>query len=89
MVFNKSRLENVKRIALGKVFHRPNFEALSLVRKHQARSNGRTIDKYRAGATDTVFATNVGARKTAILPDRIRQRLAMFHLDVVYGSVHA
>jgi hypothetical protein len=44
VVFNKSVLKNVKRIALGKILHRPNTEVGRLVRKHKARSDGLAID---------------------------------------------
>ena len=89
VVLDKCRLQHVKAIVLGKVFHRPDLAVRGLVREHQARTDRRAVDKNRTGAANTVLATDMRAGKTAILPNRIGQRLAMLHLDVMHGSVHA
>ena len=62
--------------------------AINLHRKHQATAHRQTVDQNRAGATNTVFATDMSPREANLMAQTINQGKPRLDLEFVVRAVN-
>ena len=76
-------LQRMQLVAVRQAFDGADRAALGLHREHQAGAHRLAVDQHRAGAADAVLAADMRAGQAAIVADRVDQRAARLHADVI------
>src|SRR5258706_9510407 len=75
------------RLAVGEPFDRANRRAVGLDREHQARAHGRAVELDRAGAADSVLATEARRGEAEVVAQEIGEELASLYLPLDLAAV--
>src|SRR5262245_39909912 len=77
----------MKFVAVGKTFHGVKLRAVGLHREHKAGTHRFTVEQNGAGATHSMFTTQVGAGEIQLLANEIGQRHSDFNESLISAPV--
>ena len=86
-MIHEGLLHRMQLVAVRETLDGTDFLAVGLHGEHQARAHWFAIDNDRAGAADTMLATDMGSGLSAIFTDGIGQRAPRFDGDRVIAAV--
>src|SRR5579871_3340324 len=86
-MIEKSLLERMERVPLGKPFNRQNLAAFRLSCKNQAGIHRLAVEQHRAGAAFAFFAASFYAEIT-FAPQHVQQKISGRDRPLPDGSVY-
>ena len=75
-------------VSIGDAFNRENFATIRLHCEHQAGARAAPINQHSASAAHAVFASDMRARETQFMPQKIRQQHAYGRGAAMLDTVH-